>query len=297
MNRYYNPVRTLEGPGSLSSLPEILNGMEPDSRRILLLVWSEEVLKNPAFSFLLDQKSGFQTLPFSFQASNPTVEQLFETYEATKEFAPAVVIAVGGGSIMDVGKSLCCLYGHSLSNVDALRELIVTKAYGTPAARWIGIPTTAGTGSETTCWATIWDPSQDAKRSVECHKNYAWAAVVDSDLTKGMPLKLAVSSGLDAAAHGVESYWAKGTNQSNGTFRHPDDYGEYGRTSGRKGNRPGGHGKREHDGRPGIQQHQNDCLPLHLLSPDHALLHPPRGCGQHAAGPSSETQSSGNQRK
>lgn len=113
---------------------------------------------------------------------------------------------------MDVGKSLCCLYGHSLSNVDALRELIVTKAYGTPAARWIGIPTTAGTGSETTCWATIWDPSQDAKRSVECHENYAWAAVVDSDLTKGMPLKLAVSSGLDAAAHGVESYWAKGTN-------------------------------------------------------------------------------------
>lgn len=212
MNRYYNPVRTLEGPGSLSSLPEILNGMEPDSKRILLLVWSEEVLKNPAFSFLLDQKSGFQTRPFCFQASNPTVEQLFETYEATKEFAPAVVIAVGGGSIMDVGKSLCCLYGHSLSNVDALRELIVTKAYGTPAARWIGIPTTAGTGSETTCWATIWDPSQDAKRSVECHENYAWAAVVDSDLTKGMPLKLAVSSGLDAAAHGVESYWAKGTN-------------------------------------------------------------------------------------
>ena len=45
MNRYYNPVRTLEGPGSLSSLPEILNGMEPDSKRILLLVWSEEVLK------------------------------------------------------------------------------------------------------------------------------------------------------------------------------------------------------------------------------------------------------------
>lgn len=212
MNRYYNPVRTLEGPGSLSSLPEILNGMEPDSKRILLLVWSEEVLKNPAFSFLLDQKSGFQTLPFSFQASNPTVEQLFETYEATKEFAPAVVIAVGGGSIMDVGKSLCCLYGKEIPDVEALRELICSKAFDRPAVRWIGIPTTAGTGSETTCWATIWDPEKDAKRSVENHENYAYAALVDPELAATMPLKLAVSSALDAAAHAVESYWARGTN-------------------------------------------------------------------------------------
>ena len=113
---------------------------------------------------------------------------------------------------MDVGKSLCCLYGHRIPDVDALREMIREKNYGTPQAQWIGVPTTAGTGSEVTCWATIWDPEQDAKRSVECRENYAWAALVDPHLTEGMPLKLAVSSGLDAAAHAVESYWARGTN-------------------------------------------------------------------------------------
>ena len=47
---------------------------------------------------------------------------------------------------------------------------------------------------------------------MECRENYAWAALVDPHLTEGMPLKLAVSSGLDAAAHAVESYWARGTN-------------------------------------------------------------------------------------
>lgn len=72
--------------------------------------------------------------------------------------------------------------------------------------------TTAGTGSEVTCWATIWDPERDAKRSVECRENYAFAALVDPELAAGMPVTLAVSSALDAAAHAVESYWAKGTN-------------------------------------------------------------------------------------
>ena len=113
---------------------------------------------------------------------------------------------------MDVGKSLCCLYGHRIPDVDALREMIREKNYGTPQAQWIGVPTTAGTGSEVTCWATIWDPEQDAKRSVECRENYGWAALVDPHLAEGMPLELAVSSRLDAAAHAVESYWARGTN-------------------------------------------------------------------------------------
>lgn len=113
---------------------------------------------------------------------------------------------------MDVGKSLCCLYGKEIADAEALRQLICAKAFGTPRARWIGIPTTAGTGSETTCWATIWDPEKDAKRSMENHENYACAALVDPELAATMPVKLAVSSALDALSHAVESYWARGTN-------------------------------------------------------------------------------------
>ena len=211
MNRYYNPVRTVEGPGCVRQLTTLLEEMNLERGKILLLVWGQAVLDHPAFSEL--QGAGdYEVCSLVFQASNPTVEQLYETYQQTKAFQPEVVIAVGGGSILDVGKSLCCLYGKELQSPDALRELIQEKAYGRPAARWIGIPTTAGTGSETTCWATIWDPDQDAKRSVECHENYAWAALVDPELASGMPLKLAVSSALDAVAHAVESYWAKGSN-------------------------------------------------------------------------------------
>lgn len=210
LNRYYNPVQSFEGPGCTAELTTLLQKMELKEGRLLLLVWSEKVLKLPAFAGLAD--NGFTVCSMVFQASNPTVSQLFETYQATREFRPEVVVAVGGGSIMDVGKSLCCLYGKDLPDEDSLRRLIAEKNYGRPAARWIGVPTTAGTGSEVTCWATIWDPEQDAKRSVECHENYAWAALVDSELAVGMSTALAVSSALDAVAHAVESYWARGTN-------------------------------------------------------------------------------------
>lgn len=210
LNRYYNPVQTVEGPGCAGELAALLREMALEEGRVLLLVWNEDVLKLPTFMELAD--AGFMVCSLVFRASNPTVEQLFETYQATRDFVPEVVVAVGGGSILDVGKSLCCLYGTDLPDADSLRRLIEEKSYGHPAARWIGVPTTAGTGSEVTCWATIWDPERDAKRSVECRENYAFAALVDPELAAGMPVTLAVSSALDAAAHAVESYWAKGTN-------------------------------------------------------------------------------------
>lgn len=211
MNQYFNPVRTFQGHGSLSMLPRLLDELLPSGGNVLLLAWDASVFELPVMEKIW--KSGIHHLiPRCFQESNPTVEQLFEVYKETKKEKPDAVIAVGGGSVLDVGKSLCCLYGRELNSSDEVRTLIIEKAYGTPAVRWIGVPTTAGTGSEVTCWATVWDPEKQAKRSVESKENYAYAAVVDPDLTIGMPVRLAVSSALDAAAHAVESYWARGTN-------------------------------------------------------------------------------------
>ena len=180
-------------------------------KRVLVLAWSRQALEHPAVAALLEKDSGFQAKGVVFTASNPTVEQLFQVWQETQDFAPEAVVAIGGGSVLDVGKSLCCLYGRDLKSVQDVREAVAGGKLR-PAARWIGVPTTAGTGSEVTCWATIWDPEQDCKRSLESHENYAYAALVDPALAKGMPVRLAVSSALDAAAHAVESYWANHTN-------------------------------------------------------------------------------------
>lgn len=211
MNCYYNPVHTIQGNGSIEEIPALLKRILLPQDCVLLLAWSETVFELETFK-KLKEDSEFNVHSLCFTASNPTVEQLFEVYTETKELAPKAVIAVGGGSVMDVGKSLCCIYGKNLSTADELRSLIENKEYGIPNVKWIGVPTTAGTGSEVTCWATIWDPEKNAKRSVESQENYAYAAVVDSNLTAGMPISLAVSSALDAVAHAIESYWAKGSN-------------------------------------------------------------------------------------
>lgn len=211
MNSYYNPVHTIQGPGSLAQLPELLQSLPKDQRRVLILAWSEGALRHPVFAGLLAENSEFEVRSLVFTASNPTVDQLFDAWKDTCEFCPHVVIGVGGGTILDVAKSLCCLYGCELNSADDLRRRIVAGDLK-PAVRWIGVPTTAGTGSEVTCWATIWDPERDAKRSLESKENYAWAAFVDPELAQGMPIKLAISSALDAVAHAVESYWARRTN-------------------------------------------------------------------------------------
>lgn len=215
MNQYYNPVRTYEGEGALSHLPDVIQSALPNGGHILLLCYAAPVLEHPIFRSLLDQSAlpdTYETNSLIFSASNPTIEQLFSVFCSLREQKTDLIIAVGGGSVLDVGKTLCLLGGMELQSADELRSVIAEKHYQHPVQKWIGIPTTAGTGSEVTCWATIWDPEQEAKRSAESKENFAYAAIVDASLAKGMPIALAVSSGLDAAAHALESYWANASN-------------------------------------------------------------------------------------
>lgn len=211
MNCYYNPVRTYQGYGSLNQLSKLTQTCVSPESTILLLIWNESVLEVPGIAEFV-AKEKYHLVVQSFTASNPELSQLYEMYCQTKMLNVGLIIAIGGGSVLDVGKSLCCLYSKDIASEEDLRKMIRNKTYGSPACPWIGVPTTAGTGSEVTCWATIWDSPNNAKYSVDTPENYAYAAVVDPTLAASMPLKLMVSSALDAVAHATESYWAKASN-------------------------------------------------------------------------------------
>ena len=95
MNNYYNPVRTVQGPGCLKCLPQILQDMKLTHGRVLILGWDTKVFEYDVFSQLHSSNQSFHIQKAVFQESNPTVKHLFKIYKETKDFFPEAVVAIG----------------------------------------------------------------------------------------------------------------------------------------------------------------------------------------------------------
>lgn len=214
MNFYYNPVRLYWDFKCIKDLGPCIEGL--NVKKILLIKWSEIALDNSAGKEMYEMLSEYEVSEIIFEKSNPDINDLYELYKEQCKGKPELIIAVGGGSVLDVAKSLAAILDNDYSNIDELRQAIIRKDTGKPYCPWIGMPTTSGTGSEVTCWATIWDGEKGSKLSLENNENYAYAAFVNPQFTASMPIKLVVSSALDAVAHATESYWAKAHNLVSG---------------------------------------------------------------------------------
>lgn len=149
--------------------------------------------------------------------SNPTYIDVYGALSTIKGKKPGVVIAIGGGSTIDMAK-VCVGLSHlsekkELQKSDVL-ECIKTKEYlDNPVNIPIfAVPTTAGTGSEVTRWATVWDLEGGAKYSVDAPYLYPERAYIIPEYTVFMPERLTLSTGLDALCQAVEAYWAKASN-------------------------------------------------------------------------------------
>lgn len=216
MNFYYNPVRLYWDAHCISNMKACID--ELNVKKVLLIKWNKTALQNTAGTELYEALSNCEVNEFVFEKSNPDIHDLYELYQDKKQDKPELIIAVGGGSVLDIAKSLAAILENEYTTVEELRGDIIQKTTGRPYCPWIGIPTTAGTGSEVTCWATIWDSEKDSKLSLEDRTNYAYAAFVEPEFTMSMPMKLVVSSALDAVAHATESYWAKAHNLVSGIY-------------------------------------------------------------------------------
>lgn len=120
-----------------------------------------------------------------------------------------IVVALGGGSVIDIAKGVAAVL--HLPPAHRPEQLAAHLHRGRP---WppdleipaiVAIPTTTGTGSEVTPWGTLWDG--DRKTSIDDERLRPAAAVLDPSLAARMPRMLALSSGLDALAHALESVW------------------------------------------------------------------------------------------
>ena len=122
MDRYYNPVRTYQGYHCIKELVHVIPELEMKNKNILLLMWNDKLKNNEDIQYVVNQCSEYNWNFYHFAASNPEAYELFEVYQNTKDKRIELVIAIGGGSVLDVGKSLCCMYGSEISDVDELHE-------------------------------------------------------------------------------------------------------------------------------------------------------------------------------
>jgi alcohol dehydrogenase class IV len=132
-----------------------------------------------------------------------TVHALELLLVATIDEPPDVVVAIGGGSVLDAGKVLSALIGRSLSVREALdREL---DGEGLPL---IAVPTLAGSGAEVTSTATVWDSEGRRKHSISGPSLRPSLVLVDPDLATSAPLSASVPPVLDAVVQGIEAAWS-----------------------------------------------------------------------------------------
>lgn len=116
-----------------------------------------------------------------------------------------LVVAVGGGSVIDAAKVLA--FGPT--GFEPVQRHLEQPGAGeiAPALPLIAVPTTAGTGSEVTSWATVWDTEASKKYSLARDDLYPTHAFIDPALMAGMPRGLTIGTGLDALSHSLESIW------------------------------------------------------------------------------------------
>lgn len=208
-------VSLLERAPGEAALRELLS---PRPEKLLVLAprfLCTELSLAPLFSAL--QGDGHCLHLVTDIPSNPSVDRLAEVLAQLRGqgFSPTCILAIGGGSCMDMAKGISALWNlppSDTSNSGAVREAIQQKKYLRPGHAFPAIlvmPTTSGTGSEVTHWATIWDTELGQKLSIDCVDCYPKAAILIPEWTAGMPASLALSTGLDALSHAMEAFWAK----------------------------------------------------------------------------------------
>lgn len=149
-------------------------------------------------------------------ASNPTQKDIITSLSKIGNRKVDVIIAIGGGSSIDLAKGISAFHSIEKNNTYTIEEItdsIKNKKYrNSEFIDIVAIPTTAGTGSEVTQWATIWDEDKRGKFSIDDPMLKPKLAIIVPELTLSMPVKMTLSTGLDAMCQAVESYWAKHTN-------------------------------------------------------------------------------------
>ena len=190
------PRRVLVGPGRAAELAGLLPGL---GRRVLLCTGRDP-------SRHLDLLGGGDPVAVRPVAHEPTVDDVRTATQQARAAGADVVVAIGGGSVLDMGKAVAILLGNATDPLDHLEVVGRGLPVERPAVPYVAVPTTAGTGAEATANATLRSPQHGIKASIRSPHMLAAVALVDPLLTVTCPPAVTASSGLDALTQCLEPY-------------------------------------------------------------------------------------------
>ena len=190
------PRRVLFGPGRADELAGLLPTL---GRRVLLCTG-----RDPSrHRHLLGGVDPVAVVPVPHE---PTVDEVREATAEARTAGADVVVAIGGGSVLDLGKAVAVLLGNGTDPMDHLEVVGRGMPVERPAVPYVAVPTTAGTGAEATANAVLRSPEHGVKASIRSPHLLAAVALVDPLLTLTCPPAVTASSGLDALTQCLEPY-------------------------------------------------------------------------------------------
>ena len=205
VGNYFMGYRTpeyIEGVGCIKKLPAQVK-MKGVNK--VLLVTDPGLIKLGIPNGLIDamdsEKLAYEI--FCDLQPNPTDENVEAGYKIFKEKGCDGIIAFGGGSPMDCAKGIAAKNAHPNKTITSLQGVL--KVHKKICPFW-AVPTTSGTGSETTVAAVITDSKTHHKASINDPAILPKYAVLDPELTKGLPPHITATTGMDALCHAVEAY-------------------------------------------------------------------------------------------
>jgi alcohol dehydrogenase len=171
----------------------------------VLVLTSQSVFRHPKFNLMCEELSHLELCIDKHVKPNPTPEDIDNLFDKYQKFEPTIIVAFGGGSVIDCGKVLKARFANR--NVSSTSRLIELDNLSQSDIMLVAIPTTAGTGSEVTQFATVWTGNGAGKDSLESLTIKPNVVLLDPDLIRTASREQILFSGLDAISHCVETIW------------------------------------------------------------------------------------------